>query len=328
VIQSEPRIVSIGGGTGLSTLLRGLKKFPAQLSVIVTVTDDGGSSGRLREELGTLPPGDIRNCMIALSEDEHLMSRLFRFRFNSDGALHGHSFGNLFLTAMAAVTGDFAEAVRLTSEVLAIKGVIYPSTNSNVQLRAELQDGSWVEGETRISSSGKRIRRVHLNPSDAVPLADALEAIEEADLITLGPGSLFTSLVPNMLVRGVINAVRASNAIKIYVQNIMTQPGETERFSASDHVQVLIDHCNGVLFPNILINKRVPSSDMLSRYEAERAEFVSVDHEKLRAMGLNLVEADLLAEDGVIRHDPDRLARTVFEMSKTFSPRKAIRRRS
>src|SRR5262249_48501212 len=266
--------------------------------------------------------------MIALSEDEHLMSRLFRFRFNSDGALHNHSFGNLFLTAMASVTGDFAEAVRLTSEVLAIKGVIYPSTNSNVQLRAELQDGSWVEGETRISSSGKRIRRVHLNPADALPLADALEAIQEADLITLGPGSLFTSLVPNMLVRGVINAVRASNAMKIYVQNIMTQPGETERFSAADHVQVLIDHCNGVLFPNILINKRMPSPDILKRYEAEHAEVVSVDHEKLRSMGLNIVEADLLAEDGVIRHDPDRLARTVFEMVKAFSPRKTIRRRS
>src|SRR5262245_46319573 len=192
--------------------------------------------------------------MIALSEDEHLMSRLFRFRFNSDGALHNHSFGNLFLTAMASVTGDFAEAVRLTSEVLAIKGVIYPATNSNVQLRAELLDGSWIEGETRITSSERKIRRVHLDAPDPLPLRGALEAIHSADLITIGPGSLYTSLIPNLLVKEVIEAVRASSATKIYVQNIMTQPGETEGFTAADHIQALADHCGGVLFPNIVIN--------------------------------------------------------------------------
>ena len=312
----EPRVVSIGGGTGLSTLLRGLKNFRAELSVIVTVTDDGGSSGRLREELGTLPPGDIRNCMIALSEDEHLMSRLFRFRFNSDGALHNHSFGNLFLTAMASVTGDFAEAVRLTSEVLAIKGVIYPSTNSNVQLRAELEDGSWVEGETRITTSGRRIRHVHLEPPDTLPLKDALEAIHSADLITIGPGSLYTSLIPNMLVNGVVDAVKSSRGSKIYVQNIMTQPGETEGFSAADHVQALAEHCDGLLFPNILLNNRMPSAETLQRYEAEHAAVVHADHARLHAMGLNMVERDLLAEDGVIRHDPDRLAGAVFDIAK------------
>jgi uncharacterized cofD-like protein len=319
VSSSEPRIVSIGGGTGLSTLLRGLKKFRAKLSVIVTVTDDGGSSGRLREELGALPPGDIRNCMIALSEDEHLMSRLFRFRFSSDGALDNHSFGNLFLTAMASVTGDFAEAVRLTSEVLAIKGVIYPSTNSNVQLSAELENGSWVEGETRISSAGQRILRVQLNPPNALPLKDALNAIHSADAITIGPGSLYTSLIPNMLVREVIGAVRTSKAVKIYVQNIMTQPGETEGYSAADHVQALADHCGGILFPNVLVNNRMPSAEILKRYEAERATVVDVDHAKLRALGLSVVEEDLLAEDGVIRHDPDRLARAVIQMRSRFS---------
>jgi uncharacterized cofD-like protein len=323
----EPRIVSIGGGTGLSTLLRGLKKFRATLSIIVTVTDDGGSSGRLREELGALPPGDIRNCMIALSEDEHLMSRLFRFRFTSGGALDDHSFGNLFLTAMASVTGDFAEAVRLASEVLAIKGVIYPSTNSNVQLCAELEDGSRIEGETRISSVRQRIRRVHLNPPDALPLKDSLNAIRTADLITIGPGSLYTSLIPNMLVTGVIDAVRASKAVKIYIQNIMTQPGETEGYSAVDHVLALAGHCGGTLFPNILVNNRMPSPEMLKRYEAERAALVDVDHAELRALGLNVVEEDLLAEDGNIRHDPDRLAKVVFEMRSRVaggrSPRKA-----
>jgi uncharacterized cofD-like protein len=313
--------VSIGGGTGLSTLLRGLKRFRAELSVIVTVTDDGGSSGRLREELRALPPGDIRNCMIALSEDEHLMSRLFRFRFNSEGALHNHSFGNLFLTAMASVTGDFAEAVRLTSEVLAIKGVIYPSTNSNVQLRAQLQDGSWVEGETRITSASQPIRRVCLSPADALPLKDAIAAIHSADLITIGPGSLYTSLIPNMLVHGVIDAVKSSNATKIYVQNIMTQPGETEGFSAADHVQALADHCSGLLFQNVLLNNRMPSADTVKRYEEEHASVVHVDHDRLRAMGLNMVERDLLAEDGVIRHDPDRLASAVFDFGETAARR-------
>jgi uncharacterized cofD-like protein len=312
---ARPRFVSIGGGTGLSTLLRGLKKCQADLSIIVTVTDDGGSSGRLREELGVMPPGDIRNCMIALSEDEHLMSRLFRFRFNSDGGLHNHSFGNLFLTAMAGVTGDFAEAVRLTSEVLAIKGVIFPSTNSNVSLRAELEDGTWVEGETRITASRLRILRVQLDPIDAHPLPDALAAIAAADVITIGPGSLYTSLIPNMLVKEVISAVRASRATKIYIQNIMTQPGETDRYSAADHVQALADHCGGVLFPNVVLNCAQPSSAILKRYEAEHASLVDVDHERLRALGLNAVERDLLAEDGVIRHDPDRLARAVFEMA-------------
>ena len=314
--SQKPRIVSIGGGTGLSTLLRGLKKFDLDLSVIVTVTDDGGSSGRLREELRVLPPGDIRNCMIALSEDERLMSQLFRFRFNSDGGLHDHSFGNLFLTAMAGVTGDFAVAVRLTSEVLAIKGVIYPSTNSNVQLRAELEDGSWVEGETRITAQRKRIRRVQLTPADARPLPDALHAIACADLITLGPGSLYTSLIPNMLVQEVIGAIRSSRAMKVYIQNIMTQPGETDGYSTADHIQALTEHSDGILFPNVLLNRALPSAGMLKPYEAEKASLVEIDRERLRALRLNLVERELLAEDGMIRHDPDRLARAVLDMAK------------
>ena len=311
----KPRIVSIGGGTGLSTLLRGLKKLPADLSVIVTVTDDGGSSGRLREELRVLPPGDIRNCMIALSEDEHLMSHLFRFRFTSEGGLHDHSFGNLFLTAMAGVTGDFAVAVRLTSEVLAIKGVIYPSTNSNVQLRAELEDGSWIEGETRITAQSKRIRRVQLNPANVHPLEDALQAIASADLITIGPGSLYTSLIPNILVKGIIEAIRASRAVKIYIQNIMTQPGETDHYSVADHVQALAEHCDGILFPSVLLNNGLPSTEILKRYETEHASLVKIDRERLRKLRLNIAERDLLAEDEMIRHDPDRLARAVFELA-------------
>jgi len=316
VKTTKPRIVSLGGGTGLSSLLRGLKKCDADLSAIVTVTDDGGSSGRLREELGVLPPGDIRNCMIALSEDEHLMSRLFRFRFNSDGSLHNHSFGNLFLTAMAGVTGDFAEAVHLTSEVLAIKGVIYPLTNSNVSLNAELEDGSIVRGETRITGSNQRIRRVYLNPADARALPNALKAIGTADVITIGPGSLYTSLIPNLLVKEVVAAIHDSPATKIYIQNIMTQPGETVGYSAADHVKALSDHCDGLMFPNILVNNREPSSSILKKYDAERAALVDIDKDRLRALQLNIVERDLLAEDGVVRHDPDRLARAVFEMAR------------
>jgi len=316
LISPRPRILSIGGGTGLSTLLRGLKSSPADISVIVTVTDDGGSSGRLREELNVMPPGDIRNCMIALSEDELLMSKLFRFRFNSKGDLHGHSFGNLFLTAMAGVTGDFAEAVRLTSEVLAIKGVIYPSTNSQVSLRGLLSDDSWINGETKITSSGKKIKRIFLDPADARPIDAALAAIASADIITLGPGSLYTSLVPNLLVKEISDAVHRSRATKIYIQNIMTQPGETDGMSVADHVEALVLHCSGnLLFSRVLLNSGTPSKGLLAKYEAEHASFVRIDRDRLAGLGLEWVERDLLSEDDVIRHDPSRLAKAVYEMA-------------
>jgi uncharacterized cofD-like protein len=314
--SNKLKIVSIGGGTGLSTLLRGLKKCPVDVAAIVTVMDDGGSSGRLRDELGVLPPGDIRNCLIALSEDENLMARLFRYRFTSDGGLHGHSFGNLFLTAMAGVTGDFAEAVRLTSEVLAINGVIYPATNSSVSLRAQFVDDTWVEGETAITAARKQIRRVYLSPADAEPLTDALRAIMMADVITLGPGSLYTSLVPNLLVNEIVDTIRESNATKIYIQNIMTQPGETADYRVGDHVSKLMDHCSGLnLFPNVIINSGVPSSDILKRYESEGSSLVRFSRERLTSLGLRIMERDLLADDTLIRHDPDRLARAVLEMA-------------
>ncbi len=315
--SNQLKIVSIGGGTGLSTLLRGLKKCDASLAGIVTVTDDGGSSGRLRDEFGVLPPGDIRNCLIALSEDENLMARLFRYRFNSDGGLHDHSFGNLFLTAMAGVTGDFAEAVRLTSEVLAIKGVIYPATNTNVTLRAQFEDGGWVQGESRITAARKTICKVELNPLEAEPLTDALRAILTADVITLGPGSLYTSLIPNMLVREVVRTIQDSGAIKIYIQNIMTQPGETDDYSVRDHIVALMDHCGGrLLFPNIILNSGVPSAETQKRYRDQGAVLVRFNRERLVSMELRIMERDLLAEDmAIIRHDPDRLARAVLEMA-------------
>jgi uncharacterized cofD-like protein len=255
--SAQRRIVSLGGGTGLSTLLRGLKKRHAELSVLVAVTDDGESSGRLRDELGVLPPGDIRNCMVALSEDEALMSRLFQHRFSSadaNGGLHHHSFGNLFVTAMADVTGDFTEAVRLTSEVLGINGTIYPVTTSDVRLRAQLDDGEWISGETRITADRRRIRHVELEPSGAEALPQALSAIASADIITLGPGSLYTSLVAVLLPKKMAESIESSDATKIYIQNIMTQPSETTGLTMADHMQALADHCGSQLFPTALVN--------------------------------------------------------------------------
>ncbi len=320
--QSPPlkRIVSIGGGTGLSTLLRGLKRCPVELAAIVAVTDDGGSSGRLREELGVLPPGDIRNCMMALSEDEGLMARLFRHRFSSilnDGGLHDHSFGNLFLTAMAEVTGDFAKAVRLTSEVLAIKGTILPSTTSNVSLRAQFDDGEWVHGETRITADHRRITKLKLDPPGAHSLPEALEAIAVADIIMLGPGSLYTSLIANLLPLEMNLAIENSSAWKIYIQNIMTQPAETADMTTADHVEALINHGGGVLFPTVLVNSRTPSRSILEKYGQQKSRAVEVDDDRLLGLGVTVVSRDLLLEDGAVRHDPRRLAEAVLEIASS-----------
>src|SRR5277367_154546 len=246
-MPSPLRIVAIGGGTGLSALLSGLKHYAPDVDIaaIVTVTDDGGSSGRLRREFDVLPPGDIRNCMVALSEDEALLSKLFQYRFENGRGLKGHSFGNLFLTALTHITGEFTEAVKQSSKALAIMGRIYPSTSSNVGLQAELDDGTIVSGETRISRSRRGIHRIRLTPSRCKPLPETLEAIAEADLITLGPGSLFTSVIPNLLVSGVSKAIRNSPALKAYFVNLMWQPGETIDFRASDHIRAIRRHAGG-----------------------------------------------------------------------------------
>src|SRR3989441_7946039 len=242
------RIVAMGGGTGLSALLQGLKKYaqpsaPAvDITAVVTVSDDGGSSGRLRREFEVLPPGDIRNCMVALSEDEALLSRLFQYRFQSGRGLKGHSFGNLFLTALTRVTGDFHEAVKVSSEVLRIAGSIYPATATNIVLEAVLQDGRHVTGETAITKSQSGISRIHLLPEKCLPLPETLKAIAEADLITLGPGSLFTSVIPNLLVEGIPDAIRRSPAVKAYFVNLMWQPGETMNYRASDHLRAIYSH--------------------------------------------------------------------------------------
>ncbi len=329
------RIVAIGGGTGLATLLRGLRRVVAgaagnarrrpDITAVVTVTDDGGSSGRLRRDFDVLPPGDIRSCMVALSEDEALLSRLFQYRFPAGRGLKGHSFGNLFLTALSNVTGDFAKAVRVSSEVLAIAGKIYPSTAANVVLEATLEDGATVVGETRISRSHSRIRRISLRPRPSSPLPEALEAIEKADLITFGPGSLYTSVIPNLLVEGVPEAIRDSAALKAYVVNLMWQPGETMHYTAADHVQAILDHSCPGLLDCIVINTAPVSTSLRRRYARERALPVENDTERLKAMGLKVVAADLLEQTSKVRHNPEVLARKVLELAVEGRQRRSSR---
>ncbi len=312
--QRGPRVVVVGGGTGLSTLLRGLKRYTTNLTAIVTVFDDGGSSGRLRRELGILPPGDIRDCLVALAESEPLMTRLFEYRFQG-GALNGHAFGNLFIASLAGVTGDLENAVKETSKVLNIRGRVLPSAVEDVVLAVEFVDGTVVEGESQIPRARKRIRRLTLKPADVAPLPDVLQAIADADLILLGPGSLYTSVIPNLLVRGVADAVRTSRALRIYVCNVMTQPGETDGFTASDHVRVLNEQVGPGLFTHALVNTQRPRNRvLLARYEAEGAVPVEADLDRLAALGVSPITEALISEEDVVRHDPERLARLAMRM--------------
>ena len=321
-------VTAIGGGTGLSTLLRGLKRYtldPAladekepkpikHLSAIVTVTDDGGSSGRLRDELGVPPPGDIRNCMTALSDDEALMSRLFQFRFGGTGELEGHNFGNLFLTALTHITGDFAQAVELSSAILKTRGDIFPSTNSNVRLDAMMNDGSRVRGETKISASKKRIVQLRLVPANARPLPAAMDAIRNADLITIGPGSLFTSIIPNVLVHGVSQALVESSAVKVYICNLMTQANESIDLSASQHMKAIFDHAGAAIFDYVIVNDRPVSEDMRHAYAAEGATQILVDHERITALGVTPICGDYLDASGPARHNHQRLAQDLLAL--------------
>jgi len=329
LFSQKVKIVSIGGGTGLARLLLGLKHFVgknsktsslaskfavSQLTALVTVTDDGGSSGRLREEFQILPPGDIRKCMVALSEDELLMSKLFQYRFRGAGDLKGHSFGNLFLTALTGVTGDFLEAIKLSSEVLAIKGRILPSTMSDVRLVAELQNGETVLGESSIGRSTDRIQKISILPEGAKPLPETLDAIEKADIVTLGPGSLFTSLLPNLLVKEITKAIRASRAFKIFIGNIMTQKGETLGYSMADHLQAIYDHVGELSFDVVLCNQSTINEKQETNYRQEMASQIKIDLEALAKFGVRIVSKDLLADNEKVRHDPHKLAFSVFEV--------------
>ena len=321
------RVVAIGGGTGLSTLLHGLKRYagpePAprmDITAVVTVTDDGGSSGRLRRDFDVLPPGDIRNCMVALSHDEALLSRLFQYRFQSGRGLKGHSFGNLFLTAMTHITGDFAEAVKQSSEVMASAGRIYPATKTNVALEAVLEDGTVVNGETNINKSRKKIVAIRLLPRRCQPLPETLDAIAQADLITLGPGSLFTSVVPNLLVSGIAVAIRNSPAVKACYVNLMWEPGETTGFRASEHLEAIHRHARGKLIDYAVLNTGVIKPALRKRYAREKAEQVENDVERIRQTGINIVTADLVAGSVKagsvkVRHNPEAVAEIALRLA-------------
>lgn len=318
----EPlRIVAIGGGTGLSTLLHGLKRYaqePRQIDItaVVTVTDDGGSSGRLRRDFDVLPPGDIRNCMVALSEDEALLSKLFQYRFSEGRGLKGHSFGNLFVTALTNITGDFARAVKVSSEILASVGHIYPSTADKAVLEAVLENGEVLTGETKISKSRTRIERLQLTPSGCRPLPETLVAIAEADLITFGPGSLFTSVVPNVLVEEIPSAIQRSPATKAYFVNLMWQPGETIGFTASDHVEAIHRHAGMKLIDYVIVNDRAIRPQQRRKYAAQEAQPVPNDFDRLREMGVEIIGADLLSESTIVRHDPDATAAMAVELAR------------
>lgn len=331
------KIVSIGGGTGLSTLLRGLKQYVPpigcietgldnwidQLTAVVTVTDDGGSSGQLRRELHVLPPGDIRNCMVALAEDEALMTQLFKYRFSGDGNLQGHSFGNLFLSAMTAVVGDFLEAIRLASEVLAIRGCIYPSTVDDVTLVAELADGRVLQGETTIVAARAQIKKLWLAPIQPRALPEAIDAIYDADIITVGPGSLYTSILPNLLVPGIAAAIAASRASKIFVCNVMTQPGETEQYSVEDHLRTILHFAPHIHFDHMLINNRELTPEQRDHYAAKGSYPVEVANnlpiEILmgpQGRTTTIHYCDLLDDSNPVRHHSHKLAAMIKEIAQ------------
>ncbi len=318
-LERGPKVVAIGGGHGLSHLLLGLKEYTANLTAIVTVADSGGSSGRLRQEFNIVAPGDIRNCLVALADAPALMGELFQYRFAEGDGLKGHNFGNLFLTAMVQITkGDFKKAVEESSKVLAIRGKVIPSTVHNVHLVAEYMDGRMTKGEAKIPQSNAPIKRISITPEDAPPTDDALTAIAQADIIVMGPGSLYTSILPNLIIRGVTEAIAAASAYKIYVCNVMTQPGETDGFTASDHVRVLLEHTDPKLVDACIINDAVVSNEeALSRYHQENAYPVAADSDRIKALGVKVIAADLLSVADYVRHDSKKLTQALIKLIET-----------
>jgi len=314
-LRRGPRIVVIGGGTGLSVLLRGLKEYTSNITAIVSVTDDGGSSGRLRGQFGILPPGDLRNCLLALADTEPEMEKLFNYRFRRGGKeLAGHNLGNLLITAMADISGNFETAINQISKVLAIRGRVLPSTLDNIVLAAELQDGTMIMGESVISKTGKPIKKVFTLPEVSTPLPEALEAIAEADAIVLGPGSLYTSIIPNLLVPGIVEAIQRSQALKIYVCNVMTQYGETRDYTASDHLKALYRHSSQGLVQYIIVNDQEIPEYFSIKYAMEGARPVDIDRERLAKLNVKVIAAPLIMQSDYIRHDPHKLARQIMKL--------------
>ncbi|MEG4070279.1 YvcK family protein [Microcoleus sp. Pol11C2] len=310
-LNRGPKIVAIGGGTGLSNLLRGLKDYSAKITAIVTVADDGGSSGRLRREIGVLPPGDIRNCLAALADEEKLLTELFQYRFRAGDGLVGHSFGNLFLTAMSDIAGDLEQAIAASSKVLAVRGEVLPATLSDVSLWAELADGRRIEGESSITKANGQILKIGCTPANPPALPRAVEGLREADFIIIGPGSLYTSVIPNLLVPEIADAIANSEVPRIYVCNIMTQPGETDGYSVADHIRAIDRACGRPLFDAVVVQGKVPSAKALIRYSQEDSYPVVLDREAVTQLGRRVVIANVMDEDentGLIRHNSQRLA--------------------
>ncbi len=310
-LNRGPKIVAVGGGTGLSTLLRGIKIYSANITAIVSVADDGGSSGRLRREIGVLPPGDIRNCVAALADEEKLLTELFQYRFTAGNGLSGHSFGNLFLTAMSEITGDLEQAIAASSQVLAVRGRVLPATLSDVSLWADLKDGRHIKGESNISEAGGQIQQIGCTPANPPALPAVIKAIESADLIILGPGSLYTSVIPNLLVPEIRKAIKASRVPRIYICNIMTQPGETDGYSVGDHIEAIDRVCGDKLFDVVLVQRYYPSEQAIQRYALENSHPVFFDRERVKKLRRRTIHANIMDEDqdtGYVRHDPQRLA--------------------
>ncbi|OES46143.1 gluconeogenesis factor YvcK family protein [Domibacillus iocasae] len=313
--SQQPKVVIIGGGTGLSVLLRGLKRHPIDLTAIVTVADDGGSSGRLRTELNIPPPGDIRNVLAALSDVEPLVESLFQHRFSTNNELSGHALGNLMIAALSSITGDFGHAIQEMSRVLNVRGKVLPAANQSVVLHAEMEDGSVVSGESKIPYSGKKIRRVFLTPEEIEPLPETIRSIREADMIILGPGSLYTSILPNLLVPGIGKEVTIANAKKVYICNLMTQAGETLDFTAADHVRAIYDHMKCSFMDTILVNKEPVPADIQELYKEEMAKPVIYDVDKLKELGVDAIFDDILTfENSTIRHDTAKVAEILVRL--------------
>jgi uncharacterized cofD-like protein len=307
-MEKQPKMVVLGGGTGLSVLLRGLKRYPVDITAIVTVADDGGSSGRLRKDYDMPPPGDVRNVIAALSEVEPLVERMFQHRFTVGNGISGHSLGNLLLAAMHDITGDFLTGIRELSRVLNVRGQVLPAAKNSIILSAELEDGTIVQGESKIPLSNKKIKRVFLTPENIEPLRESIKAIQEADLIVIGPGSLYTSILPNLLVNGISSAIREATVPRVYVCNVMTQPGETTGYTAGDHIQALIDHVGHNFIDVVIVNNEVIPSEYLDLYLEEGAEQVRFDEERLQSFGIGLICDNIIQYGTLVRHDAKKVS--------------------
>ena len=323
-LERGSNVVVLGGGTGLSVLLHGLKNYTSNITAIVTVADDGGSSGRLREEFNVPPPGDIRNCLVALADAEPLMRKLFQFRFEEGKDLKGHSFGNLFITAMSKVTGDFEQAIKESSKILAIRGKVIPSTLSKIKLMAEHQNGELTEGESRIPEKMNPIKKVFLEPKGCEATEEALEVIREADVIILGPGSLYTSVIPTLLINGIYQEVSRSKVLKIYICNVMTQAGETDGYKASDHLKAIIYHSTPDIVNTCIVNTGGIHGSILEKYRQEKAESVESDHRTIQKMGYRVIGANIINAKDYVRHDSYKLSRIIMNLIGEYTRRRTI----